>query len=265
MIDLKNEDLYNKIIEIMKTDTNINDMIYDNYEMLQFEPDFDEDFETYFNEKKPKYIQEIFEDNFKRIYLECTDETRKKINRLLLSKLSFNYYFDPKQNDKFKLYEENAEKRNDLYDNYRVHELLKDERINNMDEILKFIFDNQKGNKLFIITFLTAKKIEDPEFMKELENNYGIYLGVDTFIKEMKQKLDEIKSLSEMYKFIGSEYGKDKSDLEIIIESYEKAKYKGYIGHKINTFNTNSEMMKDSSNNKIGRKRGGKGVRKRKK
>ena len=38
-----------------------------------------------------------------------------------------------------------------------------------MDEILKFIFDNQKGNKLFIITFLTAKKIEDPEFMKELE------------------------------------------------------------------------------------------------
>ena len=68
MIDLKNEDLYNKIIEIMKTDTNINDMIYDNYEMLQFEHDFDEDFETYFNEKKPKYIQEIFEDNFKRIY-----------------------------------------------------------------------------------------------------------------------------------------------------------------------------------------------------
>ena len=87
-----------------------------------------------------------------------------------------------------------------------------------MDEILKFIFDNQKGNKLFIITFLTAKKIEAPEFIKELENNYGIYLGVDTFIKEMKQKLDEIKSLSEMYKFIGSEYGKDKTNLEIIIE-----------------------------------------------
>ena len=50
-----------------------------------------------------------------------------------------------------------------------LNELLKDERIENMDEILKFLFDNQKGNKLFIITFFTAKKIEDKDFMKELE------------------------------------------------------------------------------------------------
>ena len=67
------------------------------------------------------------------------------------------------------------------------------------------------------------------EFMKELEDNYGIYLDVDTFIKEMNQKLNEIKSLNEKYKYIGSEFGQDKTDLEIIIESYEKAKEKGYI------------------------------------
>ena len=65
--------------------------------------------------------------------------------------------------------------------------------------------------------------------MKELEDNYGIYLNVDTFIKEMNQKLNEIKSLKEMYKYIGSEFGQDKTELEIIIESYEKAKKKGYI------------------------------------
>ena len=46
---------------------------------------------------------------------------------------------------------------------------------------------------IFIITFLTAKKIEDKEFMKDLESNYGIYLDVDTFIKEMKQKLKKLK------------------------------------------------------------------------
>ena len=131
--------------------------------------------------------------------------------------------------------------------NYKVNELLKDERIKNMNEILKFIFDNQKGNKLFIITFLTAKKIEDKEFMKELESNYGIYLDVDTFIKEMKQKLNEIKSLNEMYKFIGSEYGKDKSDFEIIVESYEKAKSKGYIGPKTISTQINPEILGNNS------------------
>ena len=129
-----------------------------------------------------------------------------------------------------------------------------------MDEILKFIFDNQKGNKLFIITFLTAKKIEAKDFMKELENNYGIYLDVDTFIKEMKQKLNEIKSLNELYKFIGSEFGADKSDLEIIIESYEKAKSKGYIGHRSVCSQINPEMLgNDIRYNRGGR--GGRGIR----
>ena len=222
--DLKNYGLYDKIIEIMKADTNINDLIRINrYRMFDDVFDSLEDINIYIVREKPKFIKNLLENDFKKIYLICTEETRKKINGLL-SKLMFSYYFDKKDNEGLKLYEDKAEKRNELYDNYKVNELLKDERIKNMDEILKFIFDNQKGNKLFIITFLTAKKIEDKDFMKELENNYGIYLDVDTFIKEMKQKLNEIKSLNELYKCIGSEFGADKSDLEIIIESYEKSK-----------------------------------------
>ena len=109
-----------------------------------------------------------------------------------------------------------------------------------MDEILKFAFDNQKGNKLLIITFLTAKKIENKEFMKELEDNYGIYLEVDSFIKEMNQKLKDIKSSREMYKFIGSEFGSDEDDLEIIIKSYERAKKKGYIREPHTHINSNN-------------------------
>ena len=264
--DLKNEDLYDRIIDIMKSDDNINEKIKYNYEIYRFENDFNitDDIYNYISKEKPKYIKDSIENNFKRIYFECTDETKKKINEVL-SKLNFSYYFDPKDKEGLQLYEDKAYKRNELYDTYKVNELLQDERIKNMDEILKFIFDNQIGNKLFIITFLTAKKIEDKEFMKELESNYGIYLDVDTFIKEMKQKLNEIKSLSEMYKFIGSEYGKDKSDLEIIIESYEKAKSKGYIGPRKISTQTNPEILGDNSENiRIGRgreRRGGRGRR----
>ena len=121
-----------------------------------------------------------------------------------------------------------------------------------MDEILKFAFDNQKGNKLLIITFLTAKKIENKEFMKELEDNYGIYLEVDSFIKEMNQKLKDIKSLREMYKFIGSEFGSDEDDLEIIIKSYERAKKKGYIREPYN-----HNKFYGQYNNRGGHNRGG--------
>ena len=120
---------------------------------------------------------------------------------------------------------------------------------------MKYIFENQKGNKLFIITFFTAKKIEDKEFMKELEKNYGIYLDVDIFIKEMNQKLNEIKNHNEMYKYIGSEFGQDKTDLEIIIESYEKAKKKGYIREP------NKKDFRGDNNRGRGNHRGNRGGR----
>ena len=94
--------------------------------------------------------------------------------------------------------------------------------------------------------------------MKELESDYGVYLDVDIFIKEMNQKLNEITSLHQMYEYIGSEFGKDKTDLEIIIESYEKAKKKGYVGPVNNPiFKYNNR----GDNNDIGgnRGRGGRG------
>ena len=65
--------------------------------------------------------------------------------------------------------------------------------------------------------------------MKELENNYGIYMGVDDFLQEIKEKLNEIKSLKALYEYIGTDLGKDKTDLQLILEAYEKAKEKGYI------------------------------------
>ena len=257
IIDLKNADLFDNIVDIIKGDENINLLLKAKYYCGNVVTFNYVDITDYLIKIKPSFIKQEIETDFKRLYHKCTKDTQTKINGVL-RKLMFSYYFDPKENEGLKKYEEETEKRNELYDSYKVNELLKDERIENMDEILKFIFDNQKGNKLFIITFLTAKKIEDGEFMKELEKNYGVYLDVDVFIKEMNQKLNEITSLHQMYEYIGSEFGKDKTDLEIIIESYEKAKKKGYVG-PVNNPIFKYNIRGDNNDNGGNRGRGGRG------
>ena len=48
----------------------------------------------------------------------------------------------------------------------------------------------------------------------------------------MKKKIEEIKSFKELYEYIGSDITKDKTDMELIVEAYEKAKNKGYINNQ---------------------------------
>ena len=71
--------------------------------------------------------------------------------------------------------------------------------------------------------------MEEQGFMEELEKNYGIYLNVDEFVKELKEKLNEIKSYKALYEYIGTDLGKGKTELEIIVEGYQRAKEKRYI------------------------------------
>ena len=54
-------------------------------------------------------------------------------------------------------------------------------------------------------------------------------MEVDNFIKEMRQKLDEVKSYGKLFEYIGSEFGKNKTDEELINEAFEKAYLKRYI------------------------------------
>ena len=218
--DLVETNIYDKIVDFLFFDENFR-------KQNKYGSDIEDDMSDI--EQKKGHIRYLIANDFKNAYSSCTRETKYKISELLINKIDIQDYFEKMNEEEFKKYEEMTEIRNEIYDSCRVNELLKDKSLENIDEIVKYAFENQKGNKLFIITFFTAKKIEDKDFMKELENNYGIYLDVDTFIKEMKQKLNEIKNHNEMYKYIGSEYGQDKTDLEIIIESYEKAKKKGYI------------------------------------
>ena len=115
------------------------------------------------------------------------------------------------------------EKEKIVYLNKTVDELLNDK------EFLKNVYGSQRGNNLLLITFFAQKKIVEKGFLNELENNYGIYLEVDNFIKEMRQKLNEVRTYRQLFEYIWSDFGKNKTDEELIKEAFEKAKLKRYI------------------------------------
>ena len=267
--DLRDKNIYDKIVDIINSDENFKSITQYRYFLNDSYDSFDDEICTEItnSEEKKKIIKEKMEKNFKDLFCQCSKQSKNKMFKIISQKLQFSEYFDIREEDEtIKLYEDKTEIRNYYYDSCKLDEYLKDREIENIDEILQYAFDNQKGNKLLIITFFTQKKIEDKEFMKELEANYGIYLDVEAFIKEMNQKLNEIKSFSEMYKYIGSEYGKDLTDLEIIIKSYERAKLKGYIRdqNSSTTFNR-SQNFRGGYNRGRGRgdfrgKRGGRGT-----
>ena len=98
-----------------------------------------------------------------------------------------------------------------------------------VEEILEKIFSIHIGNKLLIITFFAQNIINRKGFMEKLENNYGIYLYAEDFIKSMKEKLDEIQDYKQMFRYAKSEFGKKDSSLEIFVKGYKKARQMGYI------------------------------------
>ena len=172
--------------------------------------------------------------SFKRLYNECSDWGRSKLNTIIKDNMKFSDFFIENERDI----------RAGLYDSCQVNEILKGNNDNSreMKEVLKYAYESQKGNQLLIITFLVLNKLRERGFMEELEKNYGIYVEVDDFFLNMKQKLKEIKSYKELYDFIKVDLGKDKTELEIIIDAYEKAKRKGYIKapNEINRTNYNN-------------------------
>ena len=59
----------------------------------------------------------------------------------------------------------------------------------------------------------------------------------------MDQKLKDIKNYSQLFNFIGSDFGKNMTDLDILIHCYKKAKEKKYIKfNKNNNANSQSQI-----------------------
>ena len=204
---MKNIDKFNEDLNELKLFDQIVDIISKDEKYLEFL--------LVGKDKAREHVAANMNKNFKIMYTECGEDGKKQINEIITNNLNFSDYF--------------WELDDDLYDNFKVSEILKDENIKNKEEIIKYAFESQRGNSLLIITFFAQKKIEEKGFMEELEKNYGIYLDVDNFITDMNKKLEEIKSYKDLFAFIGSDFGKDKTDMELIIEAYDKAKEKGYI------------------------------------
>jgi len=201
--ELHNKNIYNKVINTIANDKNFLSNYQNNF--------------YYAKRSAEKGITY----SFKKLYNECSDWGRNKLNNLIKENMRFGDFF----------IEDEKDIRAGLYDACQVNEILKgnDENTPQMRDVLKYAYESQKGNQLLLITFLVLNKLGEQGFMEELEKNYGIYVEVDSFFLEMKKKLKEIKSYKELYEFIKVDLGKDKTELEIIVEAYEKAKQKRYI------------------------------------
>lgn len=187
----------------------------------------------YYNDRK--YARQMAEQritqSFKKLFNECSQWGKKKMKSIILEHMNFKEFFGIDE----------TSMKNLLYEECKVDELLKEN--NNKDDILGYAYESQKGNQLLLITFFALKKMEEQGFMEELEKNYGIYLKVDEFVKELKQKLNEIKTYKALYEYLGTDLGNDKTELQIIVEAYQRAKGKRYIRDpnermKINQINT---------------------------
>ena len=86
--------------------------------------------------------------------------------------------------------------------------------------------------------------------------NYGIYLEVDSFIKEMNKQLKDIQNYHDFFKYIGSDFGKDMNDLDILIHCYQKAKEKKYIDENFSRDLNSSQYFRGGRGRGRGRGRG---------
>ena len=201
--ELHNKNIFHKVINTIANDKN-----------------FLWNYNNNFNYAKRSAENRITQ-SFKRLYNECSDWGRNRLNNIIKENMRFGDFF----------IEDEKDIRTGVYYACQVDQILKgnNENTPEMREVLKYAYESQKGNQLLLITFLVLNKLGEQGFMDELEKNYGIYLEVDAFFLDMKKKLKDIKSYKELYEFIKVDLGKDKTELEIIVDAYKKAKQKRYI------------------------------------
>ena len=204
--DLHEKNIYKNIIEIIQNDKGYLEGVFIGKDSAK------------------KQVEILIKQSFKGLFQRCSKEGKVQLREIILKNLYFPDYFGNVQ----------VKDTTELYDNFQVHELLKNLNNETKKELLKTAFESQKGNYLLLITFFAQKKIEEKGFLEQLEKNYGVYLDVDNFIKEMNQKISEIKTYKALFEYVGADFIKEekyknKDDLELIIDSYQKALDKKYI------------------------------------
>ena len=211
---LKSEKLYEKIIDLLIPG------IYDRkYLRTEIINKLNNNFQDEFNNSsvliKSKIINLLVNKNENYFdYFDLSKRGEQKYSELL------DY--------KSKKLRKKIDKKYDYYE--KIENLIfNDKNKKLLEKFIEKAYSSQRGNNLLLITFFTQKKIEEKGFIEKLEKNYGIFLEVDNFIKEMKKKLTEVKSYKQLFEYVESEFGKNKTDIEIIKMAYKNAKWKSYI------------------------------------
>ena len=201
-----------------------------------------------------EFIRNELRNNFTEFIGKSTENINKKITNLVVKKRGLFFLLNGNENKTKKTKKNNEINDNKRivydkkdYDKLKVDNLLSKIKSKNSKEVLKYAFTLQKGNQLLLITFMTKNKMDEENFMDKLKKNYGVFLEVESFLKEMKKQLNEIQSYKSLYKFINCNILNNKSEIEYFIESYQKAKNKSYI--KIYKNNSSYNNEKDSLNN----------------
>ena len=168
-------------------------------------------------------VRERIIDEFPSIYKnECSPNAQKKIDKLLISNINLYKYCRHEL-------KENYLNKNNYFLLNKVDELMKKIDKKFHSEIVNKLYDVAKDN-LLLITTLAQKKMNEKGFLTELEKNYGLYMNIEEFMKEINQKIKEIKCYKDLFDFMQADViFKVEDEYETIIKSYQKAKEKRYI------------------------------------
>ena len=178
-----------------------------------------------------------FRKNFRKLFNKSNVFTRSAVYKRLIESGKLNLYegfFEISNEGKEECSNRLIEKEKELCEKLieeKTPEILKKTKGELIDDedYLNSVFPTQRGNKLLLMAFFAHKKTQEKGFMDKLESNNGIFLDVNNFLEEMNKELSEIKTYSQFYEYLGSEYGKNKTDVDLIKEAYEKAVLKNYI------------------------------------
>ena len=214
--ECKEKGIFEKIVEIiakeeLKKPKSLNDLLSKKKTKKKVD-------EKIKNEIKNKLIDE-FPNLYKNI---CSPSSQKKIDELLLQNINLYKYCD----QELKNHEIQKE---DFLDTNQVDLLL--EKIDKKYhlEIVHKLYDVAKDN-LLLITTLAQMKMNEKGFLSELEQNYGVYMNIEELMKEINQKIKDVKCFKDLFDFMKADVVfKLEDEYEAIIKSYRKAKEKKYI------------------------------------
>ena len=208
--------IFDKIIniiskELMKKPKNLNDLFTKKEKKVKID-------ENVKNEVKSRIIDE-FPSLYKNV---CSPISQNKIDKLLMENIDlYKYFSDELKKDDIK--------KKDYFEINQVDELMqKIDKKYHLD-IVKKLYEVSKDN-LLLITTLAQMKMNEKGFLEELENNYGLYMNIEDFMKEINQKIKDIKCYKDLFDFMKADVVfKVDDEYETLIKSYQRAKEKKYI------------------------------------